>query len=281
MENKLNFRRVFLLMKSYWIEGKKLILLGVGIIIGLIIFLYSTNISTSNTTYPNGAIANLLYINNQIQQYIFICGLNGVGIILITNIFKNYSSKNASTNGLLVPASYLEKLLAGILVCIVFFPFVFCIIFFSIDYLYISLLNIKMKSLNVTYIAINEVKQNVPYIFQIIEKPEKFIKPLIGAWLCTQTFTIIGMIHFQRQALIKTLAFGTIIILAFVLINKGLSDLLILPLFESRTPGIMIGGPDFERIYSINNQIISYILLYILPPIFIITAYFKLKEKQV
>lgn len=278
MENKLNFRRLTLILKSYWIEGKILLLMTIGATIGIILFLYYVNTYQLNISKLNKI---LIELNSSIQQIVFICGINGFGIILVSYIFKNYSEKNAATGGLLLPATYYEKLAAGILICLVLFPIIFCFIFFSVDYAYVSYLNLRLKAMNINNLSLNGIKQNVPYFFQLIEKPEIFLKPLIGGWLCVQSFTIIGIIHFQKQAKLKTVALGGLLVLGFIFINIGLHKLLVESLFEPMPINIRIGGEEIQKVTATYSKVFRNIIFYLLPPILIITAYFKLKEKQV
>jgi hypothetical protein len=278
MENKLDLRRVALLLRSYWIESKKLVIMALGTIVGVMVFLYYTNTHSVAVKMLN---KNIWEINNEIQAYIFIYGIYGIGIVLVSYIFKNYSTKINATAGLMVPASYLEKLLAGSIICLILFPFAYCIIVFTIDYAYISYLNFHAKELYVTSIAVDGIKQNTAFFFQLKQKPEMFLKPFIGFWFCTQIFTMIGMIQFQKQALLKTLVVGILSILAFIFANLGLYKLIVQSLFKQMPVGIRIGGDEIRNILDNYNAIFINIFFFVLPIIFIITAYYKLKEKQV
>ena len=103
---------------------------------------------------------------------------------------------------------------------------------------------------------------------------------IIGFWLVIQAFVLMGAAQFEGRSYIKTafMGFAILFLLGFVIYlsnkfllnditqqfqNKGYSRELVKPMKDF-----------FDRILGI-------ILIYVLPPILLIIAYFKLKEKQV
>ena len=103
---------------------------------------------------------------------------------------------------------------------------------------------------------------------------------IVGFWLVIQAFILMGAAQFEGRSYIKTafMGFALLFLIGFVIYvsnkfllsditeqfqNKGYSRELVKPTKD------MIGG------------ILGICLIYVLPPILLVTAYLKLKEKQV
>ncbi len=272
MNNQFNFNRFQLLVKRQWLENKKLFLMGIGVLFGLGILFYSI------TTSWRGA--NLDF---SIQASTLIIGLFLGGSIFANFIFKDFSEKSNSGKFLMLPASHFEKLMAGVFYSLIVFPVIFLAVFFIIDFSFVQYINNKhLVLLENNKEAIKNWRENIPFLNQILEKPIRDKQILIGFWLVSQTFTILGSIIFGRWSIIKTAVTGFIIFFIYIFINLFFNKLLISHLFETIVENNLGNAMEITKpINEIIMKVMAIFTLFILPTILFITSYFKLKEKQV
>ena len=271
MNNTFDFNRFSLLVKRQWVENKKLFLMASLALLGLGIVGY-----TLSTNWNNGQISEA------IQVMSFMGGLFFAGTLFTNYIFKDFSDKNSTTHFLMTPSSHLEKLLSGGFYSFIIFPIVFLSIYFALDYFFVGFANsFHYDLVTKKLIRDGSWKNNNIFFELLLDKPKTFLQPLIGMWLMAQSVTIIGTFMFTRWAYIKT----TFIILAFIIILGFLVNYV----FD-----FMIDGLDEQAVAKTHNfyllikptkdlvaEITIMCLKYIIPPILLLIAYFKLKEKQV
>lgn len=272
MNNQFNFNRFLLLIKRQWNENKKLFLMGMAVLLGLGIIFYGTTTSWR--------MANLNY---DIQMVTVIVGLFFAGAIFTNFIFKDFSEKNTTGNFLMIPASLLEKLLAGTFYSLIVYPIVLLIIFSIIDYSFVNYLNINhIQILAEHKEAIVNWQENIPFLKQFIKRPNTDKGIIIGIWLVSQIFTILGSIAFGRWSIIKTFALGFCTFFGYIFIFLFFHKLLIGDLFEKMAGNDVVGLMDQTKpITDLFSKILLISILLILPTILLISSYFKLKEKQV
>lgn len=271
MNNIFDFNRFSLLIKRQWIENKKLFLMASFALFGLGAFAYILS-----TNWNNGQIAEAM------QVLFFIGGLFFVGTFFTNYIFKDFSDKNNTTHFLMTPSSHLEKLLSGCFYSFIVFPIVFLLIYFTIDYFFVSFAN----SIHHNLVAKNLIKDsswkdNVIWYEQLFEKPTNFLQPLIGMWFMAQSITIIGTIMFTRWAYIKTafISFAFIILLGFM--ANYVFDFIIGDLHKQSSGKTHDLYSLVKPTKDLLQNITIMALKYIFTPILLLIAYFKLKEKQV
>jgi hypothetical protein len=276
MENTFSFSRFILLVKRQWIENKKLFLMGIGVILGLDFLLYGITTSW-----------RMAVLENSIQYSAFIVGFLICGPIFTSFIFKDFSSKNGKMSYLQLPATHFEKLLVGILYSFIVFPIILSIIYFCVDYFFVNYVNQNhmnlLKDWDVEYIK--NWRPNIPFIDQITEKPMIFKQQILGTWLVIQAFTILGSITFGSMSIIKTAFSGLAIFLFGCLLFLISTKLFLQNNFEKmnvnqfiqRSNSIMLQTkPIVDKFLTIS----TICLLIIFPIILLISAYYKLKEKE-
>lgn len=269
MNNIFDFNRFSLLVKRQWVENKKLFLMASFGIVGIIIVIDSLLMR-----WEYG------YIDVIPRFSIFLLSFYFGGSVFANYVFKDLSDKNISTSFLLVPASHFEKFLTGVLYAFVVFPMVFLTLFYVVDLGFVSVGNSIRESL--IAVGRNGGVKNVQlhsYMFDSKNVRES-LGEIIGFWLVIQAFVLMGAAQFEGRSYIKTafMGFAILFLLGFViyLSNKFLLND-ITQQFQNKGYSRELVKPTkdfFDRILGI-------ILIYVLPPILLIIAYFKLKEKQV
>jgi glucan phosphoethanolaminetransferase (alkaline phosphatase superfamily) len=269
MNNTFDFNRFSLLVKRQWVENKKLFLMASFGIMGILIVINSLIMK-----WEYG------YFNDSGRFSIFLLSLFFGGSIFTNYVFKDISDKNSSTSFLLVPASHFEKFLTGVFYAFVVFPIVFLTLFYLIDFGFVSIGNNISEGLMATK-GYRGTKNIQLHSFMMNSKSIREMSgQIVGFWLVIQAFVLAGAAQFEGRSYIKTafMGFALLFLIAFVIYlsnkfllsditeqfqNKGYSRELVKPTKD------MIGG------------ILGIFLIYVLPPILLVTAYLKLKEKQV
>ena len=265
MNNTFDFNRFSLLVKRQWIENKKLFLMASFGIVGIIIVIDSLLMR-----WEYG------YIDTIPRFSIFLLSFYFGGSVFTNYVLKDLSDKNSSTSFLLVPASHFEKFLTGTFYAFIIFPTVFLTLFYVVDYGFVNIGNNIKDGLKVPSV------KNIQLHTYIINNKNirEMLGEIVGFWLVIQAFILMGAAQFEGRSYIKTafMGFALLFLIGFVIYvsnkfllsditeqfqNKGYSRELVKPTKD------MIGG------------ILGICLIYVLPPILLVTAYLKLKEKQV
>lgn len=265
MNNTFDFNRFSLLVKRQWIENKKLFLMAIFGIVGILITINSLIMRwESGITYETARFS------------IFNLSLFLSGSIFANYVFKDISDKNSSTSFMLIPASHFEKFLTGVLYVFIVFPIVFLTLSYVVDYGFVNIgNNIKdgLKVPGVKNIQLQTFMVNSKNIREILDE-------IIGSWLIIQAFVLMGAAQFEGRSYIKTafMGFGLLFLIGFVIY---LSDKLILSditqQFQNKGYSRELIKPTKDMI----SDILGICLIYVLPPMLLVTTYFKLKEKQV
>ncbi len=265
MNNTFDFNRFSLLVKRQWIENKKLFLMAIFGIVGILIIINSLIMRwESGITYETARFS------------IFNLSLFLSGSIFANYVFKDISDKNSSTSFLLIPASHFEKFLTGVFYVFIIFPIVFLTLFYVVDYGFVNIGNNIKDGLKVP-----GIKNIQLHTFMINSKNiRKMLGEIIGFWLIIQAFVLMGAAQFEGRSYIKTafMGFAWLFLMGFVIY---LSDKFILSdmtqQFQNKGYSQALIKPTKDTI----SDILGICLIYVLPPILLVTTYFKLKEKQV
>ena len=264
MNNFFNYHRFALLVKRQWVENRRLFLMAFIILLGLGIVIYSLG-----TNWENG---NLMLVEIRMGLFFTILFLGGS---FFTNyIFRDLSDKNSSTSFLLVPASHFEKQLSAAFFTFVIFPITFLTLFYIIDNSFVNIANgvnnglVSKKELNPT-----------KYLFDYIRESKNVnLNIMIPAWLSMQAFMILGSISFSGWSYIKTGFAGFAIFFAIILFAVLMHKIFLEDLNNK------VGGTHQFQIKPTRDMLNRYIIFglkYALTPLFLVIAYFKLKEKQI
>ena len=263
MNNFFNYHRFALLVKRQWVENRRLFLMALATLLGLGIVIYSLG-----TNWRNG---NLMLI--EIRMALFFIGFFSAGSFFTNYIFRDLSDKNSSTSFLLVPASHFEKKLSACVYVFIVFPIVFLILFSVIDYSFVNIANNIASDLNII-----GKKPNMFLIDYLRDGNYRRLNFPIPAWFCVQAFVILGSISFTGWSYIKT-GFTGFAILFVVVLFVGFMQKLFLDDFSNK-----LSGAHYFQIKPTRDMLNGYVMFgikYVLTPLLLVIAYFKLKEKQV
>lgn len=224
-----------------------------------------------------------------LQLVTYYVGLFFIGGLYGNMIFSALSRKRESIQFLLLPASHLEKLLCGLFFSVVLFFITYTLLFYVVDipmaHLARSIHIARLERFGRMVGQSPEV--NIFNLFAVKDGPAPdFFPPLLlMIYLSIQAFVLLGSIYFTRYAILKSLlsAIG-IVILSVLFLSK-----VIFPLVPDgwRMSGLTswsLFSPSeikFVRLPLWVGHWSYQLLQYGLPLIFWVTAWFRLKEKEV
>jgi hypothetical protein len=266
MNNFFNFNRFTLLVKRQWVENRKLFLMATLVLLGIGVVIYSVNLDWD--------LGDLMNVPTRYQ--IFVMSFFLAGSLFTNYVFKDLSDKNSSTSFLMIPASHFEKQLSACIYVFIIFPIVFLSIFFILDFVFVNIGNGIQEEL-----TINKGIKGNKYFFNFIANTKDFQTIfLIMAWVVLQAFVVLGSISFMRWSFIKTGFVGFVILLAISLFVGFMQKIFLNDLYQEvlRVQGNWV-YPENNNV--LDKEFLSFILKYVLTPLFLIIGYFKLKEKQI
>jgi len=275
-----SFSRWKLLVSKHWAENGKRYLLSLLAIAGLLIAWYSF-ILTMDKFNP---------LDIFFQYTAYFSGLFVVGCLFANSLFATLSSKKEGLGYLSLPASHLEKLLCAILFGVVLFFIAFTLLFY--------LINIPMVRLS-NYL-IERYPRTVPNTTVLIPTnevyniftgsggpiPEKEFHLFLFGYFAIQSAFLLGSIYFTRYSFIRTIVYSLLFILVFVVFqSEVLQRMLPGGWHTDLTLWRQGDGPlrDVQqvRLSPFTDKLILTLAQYILPPVFWVITYFRLKEKEV
>ena len=265
MNNTFDFNRFSLLVKRQWVENKKLFLMASFGVIGILVILNSLIMR-----WESGAF-------NWIPRFsVFNLSLFLSGSIFANYIFKDISDKNSSTSFLLIPASHFEKFLTGVFYAFIIFPIAFLTLFYVVDFGFVSIGNNIKDGLKASGVV------NLPLYSNIFSNNDvrEELGKIFGFWLVIQGFVLMGVAQFEGRSYIKSafMGFAILFLMGFVVY---LSDKLLLGDIIKEFQNKGYSRELVEPTKDFYKGFFMVILIYILPIILLVIAYFKLKEKQV
>ena len=258
MNNLFNLKRFLMLNKKHLFEkGKEYLLSSLTLIMiltGLLAFI----------AYKNG-----YGLTEDMQKLVFVLTFCLSGIIFTSMIFSDLSDKRKSTIYLTLPASHLEKYL----VSWIFSYLIFQLVFTAVFYLATSI---------VVNLGIDEIG-NGNTVFNIFDSQSK-VYQVFYVYLLAHSLMFYGAVYFRKKHFIKTIFSLFSIVSLLTLFNNLLLSLMI--------KSEVLLSPPFSSLNFIENQTRYYLevekssgfvitLLAILTAILWISAFYRLKEKEV
>ncbi|HTH81321.1 MAG TPA: hypothetical protein VL490_00210 [Mucilaginibacter sp.] len=259
MNNSFSIKRFTLLFKKHSIEHAKTYLLSTTVLAGIIAVLLGFFSYSNDGRLPV-----------QAQAVLFIYTIAGAGGIFASLSFADLGNKRKATQVLTLPASHFEKYLVAWIYSFIIYLLVFLGVFYIVDWTVIELStpppNIKNTLLDIT----------------------NFDQP---AWIGFVVFALLhgfaiwGSVFFEKMHFIKTAFVFFLYMIALLLINEPLIHVVIGKKY--------IHGAAFGPLYFMeNNQhwriqstaamdIFSISVLFGIVVLFWITAFFRLKEKEI
>lgn len=262
MNNTFNLQRFLLLFKKHTIEHGKTYLLATAVLTGIMFLVLWFTGFTNSGRLPKTA-----------QISIFVGGLILTGTIFTSLIFSNLGNKKEAIPILTLPVSHLERFIVAWIYSFIIFQLVFIGVFYITDSI---------------AIAINTPTPiqagSVPPINVLDFDEHTIIGFFFYAGLHAYAFwgaIFFNKVHFVKSAFVLLAGF-----MVLILINKALSSFLITGvIIENAAPFSSLHYHDHDILYSFkaSNSVASVggFLVIIITLLFWVSAFFRLKEKEV
>ncbi|UIR56948.1 hypothetical protein LZQ00_03815 [Sphingobacterium sp. SRCM116780] len=271
MSNQLNFNRLFALIRRQWITIGRIYLMALVIIGGIFLAFYGDNLRqyyNEISTNPQAGTEVL-----EFRPMLFkILGLFFVTIIS-SSYFSDLGQKAKAIFELMIPASRLEKFLAAIFYTVIVSLGSYLLLFFLIDYAFVSHLrsigsSITTKTL---YNGDQSVVDNWTYFFKI--ERQRFVAYFYFLPFLLNGIFLLGSISFKNFQYIKTaismIVYVGVWVVTLVSVMKVITD---------NTINVTNDGyfQNQEHVFQL-MMIIGIVLTFI----FWGLAFLRLKEKEV
>ena len=267
MNNTFSLKRFALLLKKHGKEHAKIYLLSIVLLAG-IIFLVLASASFSNHR-------NLLPIA---QHTIFTLMLWITGSIFTSLSFADLGDKKKASGMLTLPASHLEKYMVMWVYSFVLFLLTFIAVFYFVDWIVISFGvapagSEKNHLFNLFYgHNLTGLSSGLPFFDLIL-------------YAFFHAFTFWGSIFFEKLHFVKTAVVFIVLVLILVFANSTLLSMLISTETVRNVPFEGLSHVEDGRVFRIPpNNLISWlgkIILFAVVAVLWLSAYYRLKEKQV
>lgn len=280
MNQTFSFSRWWLLTGKHWSENRKKYTLSIIAIASLMILWYGFVIIIS----PNNAL------QKDMQTSTYYAGLFIIGCIYASLLFAELADKPKGINYLVVPASHLEKLLCNLFFGVILFFVLYFIIFYVVTVPMLSLSNV-----------VREVHWKGIYPNQNF-KPETIVNVFVAegsrrgenpfyylhlGYVAVQACFILGSVYFTRFSFIKTVISVLLLwLFFFVFMAKGLTSFMPEGNYYNGLTNwsIWTGGSSTNKVIMLPKWVDStcmFLFKFAFAPVFWVTAYFRLKEKEI
>ena len=222
-----------------------------------------------------------VYFNHWHDGHImsFTWGYLGGGIILSSVIFSYFNTNASGSAYLTLPASAFEKWLCGVLISGVLFTIIFLLFFRLMD---AAAVVIYHNSLDKT-IANYNFLYNEAHIFEFDDKRIQFDYYI---FLNFAGAALLGSLYFNKANFIKT-TLVVIAVFAFVMgVNYLIARMFFMNQLNSAFPFLSVGlqmGNDY-RMINVSPEAeerFKACIKYVVPAILWLTAYIRLREKEI
>jgi hypothetical protein len=259
MNNNFSLNRFTLLFNKQALEQYRAYLMSIAVLAGILTLLMGFVFYISGNKIPLRA-----------QGPIFLNFLILSGTIFTSMIFADLGDKKKAIPLLILPVSHFEKYLVGWLYSFLIFLVVFTSVFYIIDFSYIGLGNLK-----------NPVKGEILNIFS----PEENIWIVFPVYAVLHSIFFLGAILFEKLHFIKTAFCFFIVLIVLTLLNYPLVKLMFNVDVESAIPFASLGVNLSRQFWQIQptptGSMIVMVTILVMAVILWVSAYFKLKEKEV
>ncbi|OOQ58098.1 hypothetical protein [Mucilaginibacter pedocola] len=213
------------------------------------------------------------------QNLSFIWGFVGGGVVLSTVVFSYFTTNAGGAAYLTLPASALEKWLCGVLICGLLFCAIFLSFFRLMDYTFVTAYHNRLDRNSPLYRALYD--HVYLYMFEdnnVVVKATILYTSFVGAMM-------VGTLYFNRVALVKTALVVCGMLATIYFLNLGIVSLL----FHN----VDVAFPYFTVLLKVDSEvgnielphyaygIANNFLQYVLPGILWLTAYIRLREKEI
>lgn len=276
MNQTFDFRRFSLLVGKHWADNRKKYMLSIVAFMSLILIWYVFIMLTD----PLDPLAEGL------QHVTYYFSLFLVGPFYASQFFKDLSSRSKGINYLMVPASTLEKTLCSIFYVVILFVVVFTVAFYLVNIITVGLANLVHP--DYSGVARNGIvhKAHISNIFRIPGNPRNMAQYFFLLFFAVQSVAFLGSIYFPKYSYIKTAISITIVCLVIALVGFYFTSFF-MPrggFNELSTYRVFSEDGNETRVIQLPawiGKVLKFLFFYAFPPIFWITTYFRLKEKEV
>lgn len=276
MNQTFDFRRFSLLVGKHWADNRKKYMLSIVAFMSLILIWYVFIMLTD----PLDPLAEGL------QHVTYYFSLFLVGPFYASQFFKDLSSRSKGINYLMVPASTLEKTLCSIFYVVILFVVVFTVAFYLVNIITVGLANLIHP--DYSGVARNGIvhKAHISNIFRIPGNPRNLAQYFFLLFFAVQSVAFLGSIYFPKYSYIKTAISITIVCLVIALVGFYFTSFF-MPrggFNEFSTYRVFSEDGNETRVIQLPawiGKVLKFLFFYAFPPIFWVTTYFRLKEKEV
>ncbi len=263
MNQTFNFRRFSMLFKKHTVENYRTYLMSIAVLAGILLLFMGFVSYQDKGNLPQS-----------VQFAFFMAFLLIAGCIFTSMIFNDLGDKKKAIPALTLPASSFEKYFVGWLYSFVIFQIVFVAIFYLIASIVIQIGH--PTSLGSDNSVINLFSKND-------FRPHPYYTFIFYTFLHAITF--FGAIYFERLHFIKTAFAFFIVAFLMGLLNRPILS----SMFNNQADGTSFFSPisisNGKTAYSIHQvylqDYIGAIVLGLVVLVLWISAYYKLKEKEV
>ena len=260
MSNTFNSTRFIQLFKKHTRENFSFYLMSLLVLTGILIVFFS---------YLAYETDGQLAYNKSLQYRIYLIFILLSGSIFSSTVFSHLGNSRSRTMSLILPSSSFEKFLVGWLYIFVIFPILYTLIFYILDFAIVfSTLPKGNHSLKIWNVFSMEREEYIVFVLF-------YLLTSAGFW---------GAIVFRNLHFIKTAALFFASGILLVMLNTVFIKFMITKPLGASIP---FGGLSFylkENYYNINiDSDLTYSIgtIALIVPIIWLSAYFKLKEKEV
>jgi len=282
MSHSFDFSRWALLVAKHWSENRKRYLLSLLAIAGLLVGFYSFIILATHRT-----------IRTNIQSITYFFGLFLAGCLFASTTFDELSTAPKGIGYLMLPASHLEKFLCHIFYTVLIFFLSYTLIFYLIDIPMVHLSESIDRKWN-SYLNVKDdlfVPARVMNIFsnrdemKVVPIPLDLNTYFLISYFIAQAAFILGSVYFSKYSFIKT----TICLFAlyfFIFIYFGLILSRMVPqhaVYETLTSWRLnvADATSYVFLPGWADDVFYFTMKYVFTLVFLVIAYFRLKEKEI
>jgi hypothetical protein len=263
MNNTFNANRFGLLFKKTLLERPTQMFGFIGLILAIILIIYF--ICKSEMSFAAA------------QNIAFIWGLAGGGCFLASFVFGYFSSNSSGSSYLTLPASHFEKWLCGILIAGVLYPLIFLLFYRMMDTGFVAIYHHSLDPDNPLY----RIQYDSVYLFSFAGRVATKVYPI---YLLLTGVALTGSLYFNKAGFIKTAISFCVVCFGLFALNWLFAKIVfgnIDNTFPFHAVNILVG----KEVGSVELpkrmfQAYSYAADFIVPIIFWILAYIRLREKE-
>ncbi|HVY75730.1 MAG TPA: hypothetical protein VG890_12910 [Puia sp.] len=283
MNQTFDFNRWRLLIAKHGYEqGKKYLLSLVAIAALLLIWFVFVLFANPYEPLPDGAQFGTYYV-----------GLFLVGCIYASLLFSDLASRPRGIDYLSLPASHLEKLLCALFYGVLIFFLAYTIVFYIVE---LPMIRVARAIAYAHWLKTAHPKE----IFNAGETINVFVMPrrpagapnaffyILLSYFAVQAAFILGSVYFPKFSFIKTVVTLLLIGLVYVfLVDTVVGWIMPEGRYYHAFTAYNFHGPNgYEdgKVVTLPewfHDLLSIIVRYAFAPIFWITTYFRLKEKEI